>query len=92
MRRKLWPKAPTREGALGQMTKNFHVYLINIIFFKKPTEKKYNTAKELHCDAAIFVIWFFIVYLLKKNGNGKMAQGCWLSPVLVPSHFQIFKS
>ena len=27
----------------------------------------YNRAKELYCDATIFVFWFFIVYLLKKK-------------------------
>ena len=40
----------------------------------------YNRAKELYCDATIFVSWFFIVYLPKKNRNWKMAQGCRLSP------------
>ena len=25
VRRQLWPKAPTKEGALGQMSKNFQV-------------------------------------------------------------------
>ena len=42
----------------------------------------YSTAKELYCDATIF-FWFFIVYLPKKNGNWKMAQGCRLSPTSV---------
>ena len=36
----------------------------------------YNRAKELYCDATIFVFWYFIVYLPKKSGNWKMAQGC----------------
>ena len=26
----------------------------------------YNRAKELYCDAIMFVFWFFIVYLPKK--------------------------
>ena len=79
MRRKLWPKAPAKEGALGQMSKNFQVYFIHIIFFKKPHKKNYNGIKELYCDDTIFVFSFFIVYLPKKNGNWKMAQGCRLS-------------
>ena len=54
MRRKLWPKAPAKEDALGQMSKNFQVYFIHINFFKKPNEKMYNRAKELYCDATIF--------------------------------------
>ena len=40
IRRKLWPKAPDKEGALGQMSKNVQVYFIHIIFFKKPNKKK----------------------------------------------------
>ena len=32
----------------------------------KPNKKIYNRAKELYCDATIFVFRFFIVYLLKK--------------------------
>ena len=66
MRRKLRPKAPAKEGALGQMSKNFQVYFIHIIFFKKPNKKIYYRAKELYCDATIFVFWLFIVYLSKK--------------------------
>ena len=69
MRRKLWPKAPAKEVALGQMSKNFQVYFIHINFFKKPNKKNYNRAKELYCDANIFVFRFFTVYLPKKNGN-----------------------
>ena len=30
MRRKLWLKAPAKEGALGQMSKNFQFYFIHI--------------------------------------------------------------
>ena len=39
MRRKLWPKAPTKEGALGQMSKNFQVYLTHINFLRNETKK-----------------------------------------------------
>ena len=66
MRRKLWPKAPAKEGALGQMSKKFQVYFIHIYFFKKPNKKIYNRAKELYCDATVFLFWFFIVYIAKK--------------------------
>ena len=39
----------------------------------------YNGAKELYCDATVFVFWFFIVYLpKKKNENWNMAQGSML--------------
>ena len=80
MRRKLWPKAPAKEGALGQISKKIQVYFLHIIFFKKPNKKIYNSAKELYCDATIFIFRFFIVYLPKKNGNWKMAQGYRRSP------------
>ena len=62
-------QAPAKEGALGHMSKNMQVYFKHIDFFKKPNKKIYNRAKELHCDATIFVLRFFIVYLPKKNGN-----------------------
>ena len=55
MRRKLWPKAPAKEGALDQMSTKFQVYFIRINFFTKPNKKIYNRAKELYCDATIFV-------------------------------------
>ena len=32
-------KATAKEGALGQMSKNFQFYFIRIIFFKKPNQK-----------------------------------------------------
>ena len=66
MRRKSWPKATAREGALGRMSKIFQVYFIHINFFKKSNKKIYIKAKELYCDATILVFWFFIVYLPKK--------------------------
>ena len=78
MRRKLWSKALAKEGALGQMSKNFQIYFIRMNFFKKPNKKIDNRAKQLYCDATIFVFWFFIVYLPKKNVNWKISEGCHL--------------
>ena len=70
MRRKLRPKAPAKEGALGQMSKNFQAYFIHINLFEKPNKKIY---KELYCDATIF---FLILYcLLAKK---KMETEKWL--------------
>ena len=71
MRRKLWSKAPVKEGALGQMSKNFQVYFIHINFLRNQTKKIYNRAKELYCHATIFVFLFFIVYLPKKMETEK---------------------
>ena len=42
MHKKLWPKAPAKEGTLGQISKNFQVYFIHINIFKKPNKKKMN--------------------------------------------------
>ena len=70
MRIKSWPKSPAKEGALGQMSKSFQVYLIEINFFKKPNNtilslftysvcdekvKINHRAKELYCDATIII-------------------------------------
>ena len=79
MLRKLWPKAPAKEGALGQMSKNFQVYFIHINFFKKQIKKIYNTAKELYCKATIFVFRFFTCP--KKMETEKWPQATY-SPIL----------
>ena len=39
---------------------------IHIHFLRNQTKKIYNRAKELHCDATVFVTWFCIAYLPKK--------------------------
>ena len=67
MRRKLWPKAPAKEGALGQMSTNFQVYFIHINFFKKPKKRIYNRAKKLYCDAAIFVFFNSLLRICPKK-------------------------
>ena len=37
--RKLWPKATVKEGNLGQMSKKFLVYFIDIYFLRNQTKK-----------------------------------------------------
>ena len=44
MRRKLWPKAPAEEGALGQISKNVQVSFKHIHFFKRPNKKNFTIA------------------------------------------------
>ena len=39
MRRKLWLKALTKEGALGQMSKKFQIYFMHLIFFYETKQK-----------------------------------------------------
>ena len=74
VRRKLWPKAPAKEGTLGQMSKKCQVYFIHIIFFKKQTKKIYNRAKELYCDATIFVFDSLISTCPKKMKTEKWSK------------------
>ena len=57
MRRKLWPKAPAKEGALGQISINFQVYFILINFFKKPNKKKITIEPKSY--TAILINLFF---------------------------------
>ena len=63
MHRKLWPKVPAKESALGRMSKNFQVYFIHINFLRNETNKIDNRVKNLYYDTTIFVYRFFIVYL-----------------------------
>ena len=39
MHRKLWPRAPAKEGALGQKSRNFQIYFIHINFLRNQTKK-----------------------------------------------------
>ena len=48
-------KELSKEGALGQISKNFQVYFIHINFLRNQTKKIYNRAKELYYDATIFI-------------------------------------
>ena len=91
MRRKLWPKAPVEEVALGQMSKNSQVYFKHINYFKKSNRKNYNRAKELYCDATIFVFWIFIVYLPKKMETEKWPKAA-DSPLHYNEYFPILSS
>ena len=55
MCKKSWPKAPAKEGALSQISTNFQVYFTHINFLRNQTKEMSNKAKELYCDAAMFV-------------------------------------
>ena len=63
--------APDKEGALGQMSKNFQIYFILINYLRNQIKMFYNWTEELYCDATIFVFWFFIVDLPKKMESEK---------------------
>ena len=62
------PSTRQKYGALGQVLKNFHVYLIHMNFLRNQTKKIYNRVKEqLYCDANIFVFRYVIVFWSKKR-------------------------
>ena len=85
MRKKLWPNAFTKEGALGQTSKNLKIYFIHIIFFKKPN-KKFTI--ELKSYTAMLLYLFFDSLLstcLKKMETEK-----WPNAADSPLHFQFF--
>ena len=71
MRRKLWPEAPAKEGALGQMSKKFLVYFIDINLFKKPN--KINLQWSQRVILRWYCICFLILYslLAQKKWNLK---------------------
>ena len=55
MRRKLWSKAPAKEGALGQMSKNFQTYFIHKFF--QEIKKKFTIEPKSY--TAILLYLFF---------------------------------
>ena len=65
--KKLWPKAPAKEDALDQISKNFLVYFIPIHFLRNQTKKLTIEPN----DATIFVFRFVIVCLPKKMETEK---------------------
>ena len=71
MRRKLWPKAPAKEGTLGQMSKNFQVYFIHINFFKKRTKKIHHRAKELYYAMLLYLFFDSLLYICPKKMETK---------------------
>ena len=87
MRRKLWPKAPAKEGALGQMSKNFKVYFIHINFFFEIKQKnfKWNQRFILRC----YFIFLILYCLLAQK---KMETEKWPkvadSPLLIDENFR----
>ena len=65
------PRHPpkTRLGsAVKKCSSSFYTYKF---FLRNQIKKIYNRAKELYCDATIFVCPFFIVYLSKKMETEK---------------------
>ena len=70
-----------QRGRLGPDVKNFSS-LLYTYKLRNQTKKVCNKAKELYCDATIFVFRFFILYLPKKMETEK-----WLKvslPSLLP--------
>ena len=74
MCRKLWPKAPAKVDALGQMSKNCQVHFAHTNFFKKPNKKIYRRAKELYYNVAI--TYLFFDYLLSTCPKKWKLKNC----------------
>ena len=55
MRRKLWRKAPAKDGALGQMSKNFQVYFIHINFFLNTNNKTLQQSQKV-------ILWCYYIF------------------------------
>ena len=75
MRRKLWPKAPAKE-----YVKKFSSF--SIFNFQK---KIYNRAKELYCNATIFVFDSLLSTYPKKMETEKWPEAA-DSPLLCVDH------
>ena len=67
MRRKLWPKAPAKEGALGQMSKKFQFYFIHIHFFKKPNKKKFTIEPKSYTAMLLYLIFDSVLSTYPKK-------------------------
>ena len=79
MRRKLWPNAPAKEGALGQMSNNFQFFFIHTNFFKKPNKKKI-TIEPKSCTAML--LYSFVDSLL-STCQKKMKTEKWKNFILL---------
>ena len=71
MHTKLWPKAPAKEGALDQMSKNFEVYFIRINFLRNETQQ--FTIEPKNYTAMLLYLFFdsSLSTCLKKIETGK---------------------
>ena len=85
MHRIFWPKATAKEGALGQMSKHFPVYLIHINFLRNQTKKMYNRANMVHSHHAFLILHaprlrFLPIHTFLRNDSAKNFSGyCILS-------------
>ena len=83
MRRKLWPQAPTKEGALGQMSKNFRFTLHIHILLRNQT-KKITIERKSYSILWCYYICFMILYwrlAQKKMETEKRPKKERLSPI-----------
>ena len=86
IRRKLWPKAPAKEGGAGQMSKNLQVYSIDINFFKKQNKKNLQYSQRLILRR--FSIYFLIVYphstvIVKEYFENIPLKSCNIAKIII---------
>ena len=87
MRRKLFPKAPAKEGALSQISKYFEVYFIQIHFFKKPNKKKLTTEPKSYTAIILYVFFDSLLSICPK----KIKTERWPKADDSPLHGEIFR-
>ena len=88
--RKLWPKAPAKEGALSQTTNNFQVYFIHINSFKTPNKKNLQWSQRVILRCYYICFLFFIVYLPIKMETEKWPKAVDSPLICVFFLFKIF--
>ena len=69
----LWRKAPTKEDALGQMSTNFQVYFINIIFLRSQTKK--FTIEPKSYSAMLLYLFFDSLLSTCQKKKWKLKNG-----------------
>ena len=79
MRRKLRPKAPVKEGALGPMSKIFQVYFVHINLFEKPNKEKFTIEPKSYTAMLLYLFFDSLLSTCPK----KMETEKW--PKLVDS-------
>ena len=90
MRRKLWPNALAKEGALGQMLNKFQVYFINIIFFNETNKKKLQYIESKSYTAML--LYLFSDSLLSTCPKKWKLKNGWRQPTLPCIIYSIKKS
>ena len=83
MRRKLWPKAPAKESALGQMSKN--VYFIHIIVLRNQT-KKFTIEPKSYTAMLLYLFFDSLLSTCQKKWKLKNGPRLPTLPYVTETH------